>query len=88
MDVSIPAIKFCCFGVGFGVGGCSDSFKGGVVVGGLSGFVALRPDCACARQQTIKIRKLLNEMFEHRLVNLILNSLSPLKNFALATRAN
>ena len=82
MDVSIPAIKVCCFGVGFGEGGCSDSFGVGVVVGGLSGFVARRPDCACARQQTIKIRKLLNEMFRHSLVSLILNSLSPLRNIS------
>jgi hypothetical protein len=80
MEVSIPAIKVCCFGVGFGEGGCSDSFGVGVVVGGLSGFVALRPDCPWPRPQAIKTKKMLNEIFKHNLMKLILNSLSPLRS--------
>jgi 2'-5' RNA ligase len=63
--------------VGFGEGVGSDSFDGGVIVGGLSGFGVRRPDCACPRQQTIKTKKTLNEMFKHDLMNLILNSFSP-----------
>jgi hypothetical protein len=57
-------------------------------VGGLSGFGARRPDCACPRQQTIKTKKMLNEMFKLNLINLILNSFSPLKNAAYQTSEN
>jgi hypothetical protein len=85
MDVSIPAIKVRCFGVGFGEGGCSDSFDGGVMVGGLSGFGVRRPDCACPRQQTIKTKRTLSEIFKNNLMNLVLNSFSPLRNFSLST---
>ena len=73
MDVSIPAIKVRCLGVGFGEGDGSDSFAGGVMVGGLSGFVARRPDCACPRPQTIKIKRTLNEVLKNNLMNVILN---------------
>jgi hypothetical protein len=82
MDVSIPAITVCCFGVGFGEGGGTDSFGGGVIVGGLKGLGARRPDCACPRQQTIKTKKTLNEIFKNNLLKLALISFSPLRNFS------
>src|SRR5688500_14412696 len=79
MDASIPANTVSCFVAGFGLGGCSDSLAGGVTVGGLHGFGALRPDCACTWKQTIKTSKTLNKMFTPGPKNLVLTSFSPLK---------